>query len=185
LISSTLFQTILLKRFANKSIDKVVALGKRILSDDFERRLNQVISKTIKSYEEKNPIPDESGQYAFYKSEVLAEKLSEYILFDLPLDEKSIQKELENNSKVIQPTQEQLGVFFNLFYELVQADEKLEGLYIEENYKRRILEVGHRLQDIDRKLESIDTNVKRLLEKVLDADSKKWLESFLGDIKVF
>lgn len=185
MIIPAIFNQIILKRIINKSTDKGFEVTKRILSDDFGKRLNQVISKTIKSYDEKNPILDDSGQYAFYKSEILVEKLSDYILFDEPLDEKAICTELKKNSKIIQPTQIQLDTFFGLFFELVQADEKLKDLYIEENFKERIFEIEPHLQNIDRKLENIETNVERLIESVLNINSKKWLNRFLNDIKIF
>jgi len=185
IITKTFIKNVLAKWAITQSLNKGITAVKNLLNSDFEQKLVSVIAKTLEEYDKKFPIADGVGQYAFYKSNILFEKLSEHILFDKKLDETVIQEALESNPKILKPTEEQLTTFYGIFYKHINADEKLEQLYLEENYKKRIFIADQRLQSIEGKIDNMNDIVKQLQRLSLSTDAKKWLDKFHSDIKAF
>lgn len=185
IITKTFIKKILAKWVITQSLNKGLTAVKNLLNSDFEQRLVSVIAKTLEEYDKKFPIVDRVGQYAFYKSNILFEKLSEHILFDKKLDETAIQEALESNPKILKPTEKQLSTFYDIFYKHINSDEKLRQLYIVENYKKRIFTVDQRLQSIEGKIDNMYDIVKQLRKIGLSTDAKEWLDRFHSDIKAF
>ncbi len=147
----------------NKGLDKIFSNR-----EDFSQRLYKIIHKTIDEYQKSFSIPDEAGNFAFYKSQILIEELLKFRLFSISgysLDVNKIQNALERNPKIIKPTHQELEYFFQTFDKLVKEDEKFRKLEIEAFHKDAIFEIYDKVESILNFLEIHLIEIVPLLEE--------------------
>jgi hypothetical protein len=147
----------------NKVLDKIITNR-----DDFSKRLYQIINKTIDEYQERFSTTDDTGNFLFYKSQILIVEFLKFRLFSFSgysLDVNKMQNALERNPKIIKPTQQELECFFNIFDRFVKEDDKLKDLEIETFHKEAIFEIYNKVESILNFLEIHLIEIVPLLEE--------------------
>lgn len=133
---------------AQKGIEKIVA--KVFPKDGYANELTRIIYKTIEEFEKKNSAIKDGNKFPFYHSQILLEHYSMFVLFNEEKQPKEVLKnELKTNPNIIEPSNEQLESFFELFKTNANNNEYLKKLFVEENYKERIFDISTNLQKID------------------------------------
>ncbi len=146
---------------AQKGIEKIVA--KVLPKDSYANELTRIIYKTIEEFENKYPAIKDGNRFPFYHSQILLEHFSMFVLFNEEIQPKEVLKnELKTNPNIIEPSNEQLESFFELFKTNANNNEYLKKLFVEENYKARIFDISNNLQLIDKKIDSILDSLKKL-----------------------
>ncbi|MFA7445607.1 MAG: hypothetical protein WCY89_06630 [Flavobacteriaceae bacterium] len=146
---------------AQKGIEKIVA--KVFPKDSYANELTRIIYKTIEEFENKYPAIKDGNKFPFYHSQILLEHYSMYVLFNEEKHSKTdLQKELKTNPNIIEPNNEQLESFYELFKTNANNNEYLKKLFVEENYKARIFDISKNLQLIDKKIDSVLDSLKKL-----------------------
>jgi hypothetical protein len=137
-----------------RGIEKIVQ--KVLPKDKYATELTKTIYKTIDEFEKKYPTTKKGSKFPFYHSQILLEHYSMYILFDEKRHSiETLKKEIATNPNIIEPSNEQLVCFYELFKTNANSNEYLNKLFVEENYKTRIFEISKSLQVIDKKIDSI------------------------------
>jgi hypothetical protein len=153
-----------------KGIEKIVQ--KVLPKDTFETELTKTIYKTIDQFETKFHFTKDGNKFPFYHSQILLEQYSMFILFDENRHSNEIlKKELATNPNIVEPSNEQLESFYELFKTNASSNEYLKKLFVEENYKERIFDISKNLQVIDKKIDSVLDSLKKL-EILKSAKSK-------------
>ncbi|MDP2087811.1 MAG: hypothetical protein Q8J84_00240 [Flavobacteriaceae bacterium] len=146
---------------AQKGIEKIVQ--KVFPNDSYATELTRIIYKTIEEFEKKNSAIKDGNKFPFYHSEILLDHYSMYVLFNEEKHSKEkLQNELKTNPNIIEPNNEQLANFYELFKTNANSNEYLKKLFVEENYKERIFDISKNLQVIDKKLDSVLDSLKKL-----------------------
>jgi len=146
---------------AQKGIEKIVT--KVFPKDSYANELTRIIYKTIEEFETKYPAIKDGNKFPFYHSQILLEHYSMYVLFNEEKQPKEVLKnELKTNPNIIEPSNEQLESFFELFKTNANNNEYLKKLFVEENYKARIFDISKNLQLIDKKIDSVLDSLKKL-----------------------
>jgi hypothetical protein len=146
---------------AQKGIEKIVQ--KIFPKDSYATELTRIIYKTIEEFEKKNSAIKDGNKFPFYHSDILLEHYSMYVLFNEEKHSKEeLQKEFKKNSNIIEPSNEQLECFYELFKSNANSNEYLKKLFVEENYKERIFDISTNLQKIDEKIDNIQDALGRL-----------------------
>ncbi|MEP0389316.1 MAG: tetratricopeptide repeat protein [Dokdonia sp.] len=128
----------------------------------YPTRLYQVILKTIQEFEKEQPTQTKTDKFPFYKSQMLFEALSLYILFEEgPKD--AIDVAFEENANIIVPTKEDLDKFYKLFLFNANQDQKLKTFFIRENYQGQIFTNTEKLKS----LSSLTASVKGDTQKII------------------
>ncbi|OFX35257.1 MAG: hypothetical protein A2X08_07405 [Bacteroidetes bacterium GWA2_32_17] len=144
-----------------KLLDK--GISKVFPKDSYKNQLISIIYKTIEEFEKKNPTAKDGNKFPFYHSQVLLEHYSMYVLFNEEKHSKEkLQNELKTNPNIIEPKNEQLESFYELFKTYASSNEYLKKLFVEENYKARIFDISKNLQVIDKKIDSVIDSLKKL-----------------------
>lgn len=144
-----------------KGIEKIVQ--KVLPKDTFQTELTKTIYKTIEEFENKYPAIKDGNKFPFYHSQILLEHYSMYVLFNEEKQPKEVLKnELKTNPNIIEPSNEQLESFYELFKTNANSNEYLKKLFVEDNYKERIFDISKNLQVIDKKLDSVLDSLKKL-----------------------
>src|SRR5690554_2312998 len=144
-----------------KGIEKIVQ--KVFPKDSYATELTRIIYKTIEEFENKNPAIKDGNKFPFYHSQILLEHYSMYVLFNEEKHSKTdLQKELKTNPNIIEPNNEQLESFYEIFKTNANSNEYLKKLFVEENYKERIFDISTNLQLIDKKIDSVIDGLKKL-----------------------
>lgn len=155
---------------AQKGIEKIVA--KVLPKDSYANELTRIIYKTIEEFENKYPAIKDGNKFPFYHSQILLEHYSMFVLFNEEKQPKEVLKnELKTNPNIIEPSNEQLESFFELFKTNASSNEYLKKLFVEGNYKERIFDISKNLQVIDKKIDSVLDSLKKL-EILKSAKSK-------------
>jgi hypothetical protein len=146
---------------AQKGIEKIVT--KVFPKDGYANELTRIIYKTIEEFETKYPTIKDGNKFPFYHSQILLEHYSMYVLFNEEKQPKEVLKnELKTNPNIIEPSNEQLESFFELFKTNANNNEYLKKLFVEENYKARIFDISKNLQLIEKKIDSVLDSLKKL-----------------------
>lgn len=146
---------------AQKGIEKIVQ--KVFPKDSYANELTRIIYKTIEEFENKYPAIKDGNKFPFYHSQILLEHYSMYVLFNEEKQPKEVLKnELKTNPNIIEPSNEQLESFYELFKTNANSNEYLKKLFVEDNYKERIFDISKNLQVIDKKLDSVLDSLKKL-----------------------
>ncbi len=153
-----------------KGIEKISQ--KVFPKDSYGKELTGIIYKTIEEFEKKYSVNKEGNKFPFYHSQILLEHYSMYVLFDEKKhSNETLKNELKTNSNIIEPNNEQLECFYELFKTNANSNEYLKKLFVEENYKTRIFDISKNLQIIDKKIDSVLDSLKKL-EILKSAKSK-------------
>lgn len=161
-----------------KGIEKVVQ--KVLPKDNYATELTRIIYKTIDEFEKKYTTIKDGNKFPFYHSQILLEHYSMYVLFDEKKhSNETLINELKTNSNIIEPNNEQLEYFYELFKTNANSNEYLKKLFIEENYKARIFDISKNLQIIDKKIDSIQQTLDSLkkLDVLKSAKAKFKIEA--------
>ncbi len=152
-----------------------------------ENRLAKVIDHTIEEYKKNDPIEDNQGKFAFYKSQILVDELLKCRFFSkgkYQPDVNTIQTELKKNPNIIPPDQNQINIFLTLFEQNIKADEELKSLVIDENYKEEIFNISATfdaaltaIKAIKQDTSEIKEDVKKLIDKTPSGTFPKELTS--------
>lgn len=137
----------------------------------YKNRLAKIIQETIDEFEVKYPAHNSVGNFRFYYSKELFEKLSKHILFKTEYDTKAFNLNLNENPNIIPSTDDELADFFITFIDKVNQDNKLKKLHIDENYKNEIFEISS-------KLNSSLKILAEIRDYLIDSDSEKIKDIF-------
>lgn len=141
----------------------------------YQNRLVKIIYETVEEFEKKNPTETASNKFPFYHSQILFDELNKYILFNNPqTDYGSVIELLKTNSNILIPTTNELEAFYGIFTEKINNDSRLKKLFIEENYKAKIFDLGENINRIERKLDTISSSVQTLHSETIFRPDQKW-----------
>ncbi len=141
----------------------------------YQNRLSKIIYETIDEFEKIKPIETVSNKFPFYHSQILFEKLNKYILFNNSgADYSSVIDLLRANSKIIIPSTSELEIFYNTFTEKIKNDDRLKTLFIEENYKTKIYDLGESLNRLESKIDTINFVVETLRSETTFQPNQTW-----------
>ena len=129
-------------------------------------RLYQLIEETATEFEVECPI--ESDRIPFYHSQLLFDVLNEYIIFTEFLDKAELLNNFSDYPSILPPTQNQLDIFYEIFFLKINNCKTLKNLHIEETYKEKIFYISDEIINIKLLLRSID-------EKLTFHLSNDWL----------
>jgi hypothetical protein len=117
----------------------------------FEKTLTEAINEFEQTVRKATP-----GYYFFYNyKDLFALIVENYVYEKNNIDE--IKDLAEKIPKLIRPTEEDINKFFEILGKKIQRDEKLKGLYINENYKRKVFEVDEKVDVIQDLLKNLKT----------------------------
>lgn len=143
---------------------------------EYRNRLVKIIYETIEEYESKELMENASNKFPFYHSHILFDELNKYILFNnSQTDYSSVIELLKSNSNILIPSTSQLEVFYKIFTEKINKDKNLKKLFIEENYKTKIFDLGESLNRIEKKIDTISSIVQTLHSATTFQPDQNWL----------
>jgi hypothetical protein len=141
----------------------------------YQNRLFAIICETVEEFEKINRIETDSNKFPFYHSKILFDELNRYILFNnSQTDYSSIIELLNSNSNILIPSSSELEAFYGIFREKINNDNKLKKLFIEENYKAKIFDLGESLNKIERKIDAISSTVQTLHSETTFQPNHYW-----------
>lgn len=144
-------------------------------SKKYQNRLVKIIYEAVEEFEKKNPIGTASNKFPFYHSQILFDELNKFILFNnSQTDYSSIIELLKTNSNILIPSTNELEAFYGIFTEKINNDNKLKKLFIEENYKTKIFDLGESLNRIERKIDTISSTVQTLHSETTFQPNLNW-----------
>ncbi len=113
---------------------------------NYEKELSQIIQESIEEYKNLYPI-EETDKIPFYTSSVLFDEFFRF-RFTSKIDESIILKAIEEDGRIILPSQGQLLEFFEIFNKKIEFSSKLRKLNIESNYKEEIFKISNVLGEV-------------------------------------
>jgi len=144
-------------------------------SKSYQNRLIQIIYDTIDEFEAKNPIESTQNKFPFFHSQILFEELNKYILFNNSYPNYSSINELfKTNSNILIPSSNDLEAFYEIFTLKIRSDKKLKKLFVEENYKAKIFDLGEGLTRIESKIDTISSTVQAVLSETTFQPNENW-----------
>lgn len=154
----------------------------------YEFELHKIITETVTEYEKLYPLP-EGDRISFYQSQVLVDELFRYRLHK-EMDKEAVAQAIDEDPRVIVPTQEQLTVFFDLFFTRVNANPKLKTLNINDNYREAIFDINNSLKtfrsEVTRTMEEMRLDIAGNTKgHILFPEWNSQLEEIRGDIQSF
>ncbi|MDP8269638.1 MAG: tetratricopeptide repeat protein [Candidatus Tenebribacter davisii] len=155
--------TLIAAALANFGFNKIIEKGYVSLftnKKDFEKRLYNVINKTVDEYKIENSIEHNVGQCPFYDSKELLNTLLKYRFYN---DNKKLGTDkviitLRENQNLIKPSIEEVEYFLTLLENHLEEDVKLKELFCFENAPIEIF--------------IISENVKKQFDLLLIMDEK-------------
>lgn len=142
-------------------------------SEKYQNRLFEIISETISEFESANPLETTSNKFPFYHSELLFNELNKYILFSkIRPNYNSITEILKTNSNILTPSLIDIESFYEIFISKINNDKTLKKLFIEENYKAKIFDIGEDLKKLESKIDVIQT----LLSETIFQPDQIWFQ---------
>lgn len=146
-------------------------------SKSYQKRLIQIIYETIDEFESKKPIENTPKKFPFYHSQILFDELNMYILFkNLQPNYNYVIELLKTNSNIIIPSTIDLETFYEIFTLKIESDNKLKKLFIEENYKTKIFDLGEGINRIEIKVDTISSTVKTLRSETTFQPDGNWFK---------
>ncbi|WP_347051904.1 AVAST type 2 anti-phage system protein Avs2 [Flavobacterium olei] len=141
----------------------------------YQNKLVEIIYETIKEFELEKSIETNSNKFPFYHSQILFSELNKYTLFtNSQADYNSVIKLLETNSNIIIPSTIDLVLFYEIFIKKIKSDNKLKKLFIEENYKSKIFDLGEGINRIESKIETISSTIEALRSELTFQPDEEW-----------
>lgn len=161
----------------NKGLDKLFAS-----KEEFSIRLNSAISKSIELYEKEFPVTDQTGKYAFYKSQELVTEFLKYRLYakkGYELSADVIQKALEINPKIIKPSFTEIEFFISTFDSVIKQDEKLQQLEIDAFHKEVIFDI---YSNVEKQLNLLESHLIEVVP-LLEDEYREELDTYVEELK--
>lgn len=141
----------------------------------YQNRLIEIIYETVEEFEKTKRIETASNKFPFYHSKILFDELNKYILFNnSQTDYSFVIQLLKTNSNILTPSTIELEAFYGIFTEKVNNDNKLRKLFIEENYKAKIFDLGKSLNRIERKIDTISVTVQTIHSETIFQPNQNW-----------
>ena len=141
----------------------------------YQSRLVKIIYDTIEEFEKIKPQKNVSNKFPFYHSQILFDELNKYILFNNSQpNHSSVIELLKTNSNILIPSTSELEAFYGVFTEKINNDNKLKKIFIEENYKAKIFDLGESLNRIERKIDTISSTLQTLHSETTFQPNQKW-----------
>lgn len=189
----TLVATSLFKTFLDKGKDFLVdkGLGKiwdflALNKTTFENELTTVINDTMVDYQSQFQIEISSEKIEFYQSQTLIEELLKYSFIN-EIDEKKIQNAIDEDRRIIKPSNDEVENFITLFRSKIKSNPKLKALYNEENYKQEIFNISEKLNvftsKIENKIQNLQDSIKSINNPQLILEWNKQLDEINEDYK--
>ena len=142
-----------------------------------QNRLVKIIYETVEEFEKKKPTETASNKFPFYHSQILFDELNKYILFNnSQTDYGSVIELLKTNSNILIPSTSELEIFYGIFTEKINNDSELKKLFIEENYKAKIFDLGKSINRIEIKLDAISSTVQTLHSETTFQPIQDWFQ---------
>lgn len=137
--------------FATRVLDKIFTS-----KDDFIKELSATINQTIEEYASKYPESDKNGKFPFYKSQKIIDELLKYrIMSGDDSDLKELKEVLTQEVNIIPPTIEQIQIFYAIFMQKVQVNEKLKKLEIKESFQEEIFSISKVLRNANDRIDNL------------------------------
>ncbi|GGG22161.1 hypothetical protein GCM10011344_23600 [Dokdonia pacifica] len=133
--------------------------------ESYEASLYHVILKTIEDFEKEHPSSKVTGKFPFYKSHLLFDALSRYVLFNEGSKE-TLDIAFKENTNIIPPTKEELEAFYQLFLDNVVQDQKLKDLFISENYQKQIFSNTEKLKSLINLTTSVKDDTQEIIKRL-------------------
>lgn len=141
----------------------------------YQYRLVKIIYETIDEFESQKAIKTASSKFPFYYSQILFDELNKYILFNnSQTDYNSVIKLLKSNTCILIPSTSELNVFYEIFTKKIKNDNKLKTLFVEENYKTKIFDLGESLNRIESKIDTVISTVEALHSETIFSPNHNW-----------
>jgi hypothetical protein len=141
----------------------------------YQNRLIEIIYETIEEFKSRKPIENKTDKFPFYQSKILFDELNKYILFkNSKTDYNSLIELFKTNPNIIIPSSSDLEIFYEAFIKKIKTDNKLKKLFIEENYKSKIFDLGEGINRIESKIETIDSTIQALRSELTFQPDEKW-----------
>lgn len=159
-------------------ISKIGSWGiSKLLKSDFtpyEKELSGIIHDTVYEYEKHFKI-NETNQIPFYTSQTLFDEFLKF-RFTSKMSVQEVLNALQEDTRIIVPTEAELLKFFEIFNEKIAGSDKLRELNIESNYKDEIFNISIRLADTrDKILDSInDVKIQLGQQNLSNALLEEW-----------
>ena len=146
-------------------------------SNTYQNRLIEIIHETIEEFEAKKPTESTHNHFPFYCSQILFDELNKHILFNNPHpDYNFIVELLKTNTNIIIPSISDLETFYELFTKKIHNDNKLKKLFVEENYKDKIYDLGKNLNTLENKIDIINSKLQDCLFETTFQPDQNWFE---------
>jgi len=146
-------------------------------SERYQNRLIQIIYETINEFELVNPIETTCNKIPFYHSQLLFDELNKHILFrNIRPNYESIPEILKTNSNISIPSIHDIELFYEIFTSKIKKDKKLKKLFIKENYKDKIFDLGEDLQKIESKIDTMSSKFQTLYSESFFQPNHNWFQ---------
>ncbi|ACD91285.1 conserved hypothetical protein [Chlorobium limicola DSM 245] len=143
----------------------------------YQNRLVKIIYETVEEFEKIKTIETASNKFPFYNSQILFDELNKYILFNnSQTDYSSVIELLKTNTNILTPSTSELEAFYDIFTYKIKKDNYLKKLFIEENYKTKIFDLGESLIRIERKIDTISSTVQTLHSETTFQPNQDWFK---------
>lgn len=173
-------------------VKSIVLSGyKKITKHDYTKyqiKLRDIILKSVNEYENLYPI-QETDKIPFYSSMVVFDELLKY-RFTLKPNVEKLKIAIENDPRIIVPSDEQLLKFFEIFNRCVSLCPTLKDLNIEFHYKEEIFHISEKLREtqniIVSTIRGFQKDIRSLeIEKVITDEWSKQLDEIFEDLQKF
>jgi hypothetical protein len=134
----------------------------------YKSLLIQFIFETIDEFEYEHPIQAIEDQIPFYQSEKVFAELTNHVLLKEYNGYSKLERLLLQNPNVIVPTEDQLQFFYETFVEKIRKSDRLQILYVDENYKTEIFGISRNLDLINSKIDRIQNDISEVKERIFN-----------------
>ncbi len=152
----------ILTSVAQSLATKLVSLGYNKITKtnitEYESELCDIIDKTVEEFEKENPIK-ETDKIPFYTSQLLLDEFLKF-RFTVEMDLKLVEQEFIRDERIINPTEKELKLFFQIFDNNIKKSKKLHDLNIVCNYKEEVFNISAEIKNIQTALLDIKEIIK-------------------------
>ena len=167
---------IFLSYFIKKGLDNLFHKKE----EDFQDRLIKIVDSTIEEYMSLYPVSDFEGKHAFYKSQRIIDELLKYRLMSNEYSLLDLEKVFEEEINVIPPNTIDLGNFYNLFINKINADEIFKKLEISSTFSEEVFKISRKLDSISRNIENVINNIHTQLDAEWERQINVYKENIYG-----
>lgn len=148
------------EKIFDKALEKghEISLEQIVSKKTFNSRLRVIIQNTADEFKKgRQGLFDK--MFPFENSELLFAFLIENNVYNNKNNPLAVDKFLVNDN-IVRPEQEQLDIFFEMFMENIFKDSELRKLYVEENYKEAIFEIGKNISHLKDTIDQVVKNTE-------------------------